>query len=54
MHACMFACAPCVHGAYGGQNMVLVPLELELHKVMSCHVGSGKFTQIFCKDCEGS
>ena len=38
----------CVPGAFGGQKIVLDPLELELQMLGSYHVGAGTQTQVLC------
>lgn len=36
--------ATCMPGAYGGEKRTSDPLDLELEKVISCHVGAGNRT----------
>ena len=46
-------CVPvhkCMPDACGNQKTVLDPLELELQKVVSHHVGTGNQTQVLCKN----
>lgn len=37
---CMSVCQVCVSGACEGQKKASVPLELELHTVVNCYVGT--------------
>lgn len=49
MFACMYTHVPDVCFVPRGQKMIPNPLELELQKVVSCHVGAEKWTQILPK-----
>lgn len=53
MFACMYAHVPHVCFVPIGQKKMPDPLELELQKVVSCHVGAGTQTQTLPKSsCE--
>lgn len=43
LHACM--CATCMPAARGSQKSALDPLDMELQKAVSHHVGAGNQTQ---------
>lgn len=45
----MYTCVPYVCSTTGKQKSGTNPLELELQKTVSCRVGGGNQTSIFCK-----
>lgn len=47
MSACLhvYMCVTCVPGAHGGQKRDLGPLELDLQRVISYHVGFGSLQE---------
>lgn len=52
MYVCL--CTTCIFGEHRGQKMVSDPLGLELHMIVSLHVGSGNQTQVFGKSSKCS
>jgi hypothetical protein len=44
-YRCVYVCTMFILSTWGGQERVLDPLELELHIVMSYHVGAGNWNQ---------
>lgn len=47
LHICLHI--PCAPGAQGGQKAALDLLDLELQKVVSCHVGAENWTRVLCR-----
>lgn len=47
--ACMYVSAPNAHNTHRGKKKVADPLELELQKVVSSHVGAGIANWFLCK-----
>lgn len=44
--ACLYASKPCASSVCGGQNRDSESLELELHMVVTLHVGAGSSTSV--------
>ena len=54
MSVCMHVCTLHVCSAHRGHKRAPAPLELEWQIIVSCHMGAGNWTQVFCKSSQYS